>query len=195
MRGLEKLLFAFEARIRGRARVSLGAGLKGIGHIRIGNGVKVHAGSMIDASRGGEVILADRVTLNRFAYLQGGRGGICLEAGVEINSFSMIDGTGGVHIGTGTLIGPGVRIISYQHRFAGRLPVSGQPSEPKLITIGRDVWLGANVLVMAGVNIGEGAVIGAGSVVTRDIPNWAVAVGAPARIIKYREQSPEVSAA
>ena len=52
--------------------------------------------------------------------------------------------------------------------------------------VGPDIWLGSGVIVLA--NIGQGCVIGAGSVVTRDTPDRAVAVGAPARVIKYRCQ-------
>lgn len=52
--------------------------------------------------------------------------------------------------------------------------------------IGNDVFIGANVTVLDGVHIGDGAVIGAGAVVTKDIPPYAVAVGVPARIARYR---------
>ncbi len=53
-------------------------------------------------------------------------------------------------------------------------------------TIGHDVWIGHGVTVLAGVSIGIGACIGAGAVVTKDIPPYAIAVGVPARVIKYR---------
>ena len=52
--------------------------------------------------------------------------------------------------------------------------------------IGNDVWIGANVTVLKGVRIGDGAVVGAGSVVTKDIPELGIAVGNPARVVKYR---------
>lgn len=52
--------------------------------------------------------------------------------------------------------------------------------------IDHDVWLGANVVVKQGVHIGTGAVVGAGSVVTKDIPPYAIAVGSPAKVIRYR---------
>lgn len=55
-----------------------------------------------------------------------------------------------------------------------------------LTRIGNDVFIGANVTVLDGVTIGDGAVIGAGAVVTEDIPAYAVAVGVPARVVKYR---------
>jgi acetyltransferase-like isoleucine patch superfamily enzyme len=55
------------------------------------------------------------------------------------------------------------------------------------VAIGSDCWLGAMVVVLKGVRIGNGAVIGAGSVVTKDIPEYTVAVGIPAKVIKERE--------
>lgn len=58
--------------------------------------------------------------------------------------------------------------------------------ERKLIEIGNDVFIGANVTVLDGIKIGNGAVIGAGSVVSKDIPAFAIAVGSPIKIIKYR---------
>ena len=58
--------------------------------------------------------------------------------------------------------------------------------ERKRITIGNDVFIGMNVTILDGVMIGDGAVIGAGAVVNKDIPPYAVAVGCPIQIIKYR---------
>lgn len=58
--------------------------------------------------------------------------------------------------------------------------------ERKPITIGNDVFIGANVTILDGVTIGDGAVIGAGAVVSKDIPPYAVAVGCPIRVIRYR---------
>jgi len=58
------------------------------------------------------------------------------------------------------------------------------------IRIGNDVWIGARAIVVSGVTIGDGAVIGAGSVVTGDVPAYAIMVGAPARVLKYRFSEP-----
>jgi acetyltransferase-like isoleucine patch superfamily enzyme len=60
------------------------------------------------------------------------------------------------------------------------------------VIIGNDVWIGTSVIIMGGVNIGNGAVIGAGSIVTKDIPDYAIAVGIPARVIKYRFDIPVI---
>jgi maltose O-acetyltransferase len=62
-------------------------------------------------------------------------------------------------------------------------------SEKSTLIIGNDVWLGARVIVLSGCKrIGNGVVIGAGSVVTKDIPDYAVVGGNPARIIKFRNE-------
>ena len=58
--------------------------------------------------------------------------------------------------------------------------------ESKQIIIENDVFIGANVTVIDGVKIGNGAIIGAGAVVTKDIPPYAIAVGVPAKVVKYR---------
>jgi acetyltransferase-like isoleucine patch superfamily enzyme len=58
--------------------------------------------------------------------------------------------------------------------------------ERKKIVIGNDVFIGANVTVLDGVTIGDGAIIGAGAVVSKDIPPYAIAVGCPINVIKYR---------
>lgn len=54
------------------------------------------------------------------------------------------------------------------------------------ITIGDDVWIGTNAIILGGVKVGQGAIIGAGAVVAKDIPSYAVVVGNPARVVKYR---------
>ncbi len=58
--------------------------------------------------------------------------------------------------------------------------------------IGNDVWIGANVVILKGITIGNGAIVGAGSVVTKDLPSYSIAVGNPAKIIKYRYDPSEI---
>ena len=70
----------------------------------------------------------------------------------------------------------------------------GEISEYMPVTIGNDVFIGANVTVLDGVTIGDGAVIGAGSVVSKDIPPYAVAVGSPIEIKRYRMSEKQIAA-
>jgi len=62
-------------------------------------------------------------------------------------------------------------------------------NESKEVIIGNDVWIGTSSIILDGVKIGNGAVIAAGSVVTKDVPDYAIVGGVPARIIKYRPTS------
>lgn len=179
------LLFIVRQRRAGN-RVSFSAYVKGHERIEMGRGCKIHADASVDASRSSGVRFGDKVTLNRYAYVQGGNGGVRLGDRVEINNFSIVNGTGGVDIGGDTLIGPGVRIISYQHQYARGATIASQPVIARPIRIGRDVWLGANAIVLAGVTIGDGAVIAAGSVVREDVPAYAMVAGVPATIRKTR---------
>lgn len=70
-------------------------------------------------------------------------------------------------------------------KHLSRLPIP----DVKRTTIGNDVWIGSRVIIMQGVNIGTGAIIGAGAVVTKDVPDYAIVAGVPAKVIKYRFDS------
>lgn len=92
-------------------------------------------------------------------------------------------------IGNDVLIAPNVSILSRMHEFARTdIPMSLQGYRPeKGVVIGDDVWLGRNVVVLPGVNIGKGVIVGAGAVVTKDIPDYAIVAGVPAKVVKMRE--------
>lgn len=58
--------------------------------------------------------------------------------------------------------------------------------QPAAVVIGHDVWIGRSAIILPGVTVGNGAVVGAGAVVTRDVPPYAIAVGSPAKVVRYR---------
>ena len=92
-----------------------------------------------------------------------------------------------VVIGDYVIMGPDVKIYSRNHRFDQLdIPIQKQGKNEFHTTIGNDVWLGANVVVTAGCTIGNHAVVAAGSVVTKDVEEFAVVGGVPAKVIKYR---------
>lgn len=114
-------------------------------------------------------------------------GYIIIGDGTLVNYNCTFLGNGGINIGKNVLISPGVVITSFQHGFQDRnMLIVEQPGKFKTITIEDNVYLGSNVVVCPGVKIGQGSVIGAGAVVNKDISEYSVAVGVPARIIKRR---------
>lgn len=95
---------------------------------------------------------------------------------------------GEVRIGSDVMCGPEVVIFTEGHimsdvarpmRLQGKLPT--QP-----VTIGDDVWIGQRAMILPGVTIGSGVVIAAGSVVTKDVPDFAIVAGNPARLVRSR---------
>lgn len=89
-----------------------------------------------------------------------------------------------VRIGSNVMLAPNVAIYTAGHPIHPDSRKSGYEYGIP-ITIGNNVWIGGNVVVNPGVSIGDNAVIGAGSVVTRDIPDNAIAVGNPCRVVRY----------
>lgn len=89
-----------------------------------------------------------------------------------------------VTIGNNVWLGPNVGLYAVAHPMeaTGRMNKLGIA---KPITIGNNVWIGGNSVVLMGVTIGNNAIIGAGSVVTHDVPNNAVVIGNPAKVIRY----------
>ncbi|MGO9019926.1 MAG: acyltransferase [Syntrophobacteraceae bacterium] len=90
-------------------------------------------------------------------------------------------------IGTNCVIGSGVHIISglRQHRFENLdAPIKDQPGEFSPVSIGEDCWIGNGAIIAA--DVGKKCVIGVGSVVVKPIPDFAIAAGNPARVIRFR---------
>lgn len=81
--------------------------------------------------------------------------------------------------------GPNVYVTDQNHGVADReLPIGRQLEPEQPVRIGKGSWLGANAVVLPGVTIGCHVAVGAGAVVTRDLPDYSVAVGSPARVIR-----------
>lgn len=95
-----------------------------------------------------------------------------------------------VTFGKNVIMGPYCFFCTKNHEFADTdVPMMKQGYRPiQPIIVGDDVWFGQGVIVLPGVHIGTGSIIGAGAVVTKDIPDYAIVGGNPAKIIKYRKQ-------
>jgi acetyltransferase-like isoleucine patch superfamily enzyme len=132
--------------------------------LRVGPGVEVLHDSWLIAHPGNTLELAERVFVSQHCTI-----------------------SGDVRIGRDTLIAGFVTIIDANHRFADTSrPIREQGGTSAPIVVGEDVWIGSNAVILAGVHIGDHAVVAANATVTRDVPDWAVVGGTPARVLRDR---------
>ncbi|HTL71347.1 MAG TPA: acyltransferase [Candidatus Eisenbacteria bacterium] len=136
------------------------------GRMRIGGGNVFEGGCDVEVR--GTLEIGDRNYFNR---------------GVKIACL------GRVTVGSDCLIADSVHFYDHDHRSDDpRLPIRDQGYVSAPIEIGDGVWIGAKATVLKGVRIGDGAIVAAGSVVTRDVPDFAVAAGCPARVVRHRPE-------
>lgn len=154
----------------------------------VGKGVFILKGLTVNSPQ--YIEIGDRVRIGRFSRLS------CYDAGEPIllkigngcyiGDFFSVCTADKVLIGENTLIASYVTIVAENHGVNPEHPLGykKQPLIGKPVCIGKECWIGEKVIVLPGVTIGNGCIIGAGSVVTKDIPDYSMAVGNPAKIIK-----------
>jgi len=136
----------------------------------------------------GRIRIGDQGWIEKGAVLWAFDGSICMGANAFLGPYVTIYGHGGVEIGDQTLISMHASILSSDHAIPERAKLVRHCQDVlKPTKIGKDVWVGANAVVLGGVTIGDGCVVGAGAVVTKDLPAYSVAVGVPARIVRSRD--------
>jgi acetyltransferase-like isoleucine patch superfamily enzyme len=138
-----------------------------------------------------EIINSANVRIGRDCLLQdniyiraGTEGRITIGDRAALDSFCRLFGHGSIDIGEDTQIGPGCLITTTDHDYGDNLTVRF-----KRVSIGKRVWIGANVIILPGVEIGDGAVVEAGSVVMKNLPPRCVALGVPARVVKWQDKA------
>ena len=103
-------------------------------------------------------------------------------------NFTMVNSS--LSIGNYVMMAPNLLVIGGTHKFDSiDIPMREQGSNPKTeLVIGDDVWIGNRVTILSNCRrIGNGAIVGACSVVTKDVPDYAIVAGNPAKIIRYRQ--------
>ncbi len=110
---------------------------------------------------------------------------------VKIGEFSYFVGKGGLTMGDNLLIGAGTKIITSTHNFEeANTTIFEQGLKFEPINVGNDVWFGFDTKVFGNTKIGNGVVLGTNTLIKNtDIPDFAVVVGTPGKIIKYRNQA------
>jgi acetyltransferase-like isoleucine patch superfamily enzyme len=159
--------------------------------IRIGDDVAVDDGCVLDAkgTANAGIRIGSRVFLGRNTILTCKDGDIELEDGVNVSFQCAVFSASSVRIGADTLLAAYCYVVGGGHEFERTdVPVIDQARPSKGIDVGRGAWLGAGAVILDGVTVGHDAVVGARSVVTQDVPPFAIAVGAPARVLRDRRE-------
>ena len=143
----------------------------------------------IFAEPGRKVVVEHGASIAAHAFVHGP---VTLACHVSINPYATLDGgRAGIVIGEGSRIASRAQLFAFDHGIAPERAVREQPVRSRGIIVGRDVWVGAAATLTDGVRIGDHAVVGAGAVVTRDVPDWAVVGGVPARTLFDRRKGPD----
>ncbi len=139
--------------------------------------------------------LGDRVKIGSHALLR--RLELTAGSDITVNSYAVLHGK--ITLGSCISIAPGAKLFGENHNFA-RTDISfrEQGCSRKGIAVGDDVWIGADVIITDGVHVGSHSVIAAGAVVTKDVPEYSLVGGNPAKVIRNRlaaeKDSPELEA-
>ena len=135
-------------------------------NITLGHNVHIYPGVFFWGD--GPIVIGDNVDIGKDTILYSSR-------------------NGGIYIGADTQIAAHCYLVDMDHGIKKGIPIRIQDNICEKIVIGKDVWIAAGVQILKGSKIQDGAVIGAGAVVKGSIPENAIAVGIPARVLKYRE--------
>jgi len=162
--------------------------------MNLGSGVDFNLGggyrnTLRPAGSKGQIQIGDQGWIEKGAVLWAFDGSIRTGKHVFIGPYVTVYGHGGVEIGDDALISMKATILSSNHGIPDRSRhIRWEPSELLPTKIGRDVWIGANAVILGGVTIGDGCVVAAGAVVTKDLPAYSVAMGVPAKVVRSRSR-------
>lgn len=161
-------------KLKGSATIEDGCHINALskGGITIGGNFSIGRNSIIECTGvirelGEELIIGDNV-------------------GIAANAFIAMRGK--LEIGDNTIFGPGVSIHCENHNFSDlETPIRLQGATRKGVKIGKDCWIGSKAVILDGVTIGDHVIVAAGAVVTKDVPDYSIVGGVPAKVIKTRK--------
>ncbi len=160
----------------------------------IGSNIYIGRRCFFRSSRG-KTIIGNNIRFGNGCFIEvgGTNNDACLRIGNDFSATSnlFISCNNSVTLGNGVLFGNNIRIYDSNHGIdpEADMPYEHQPLVCKPVYVGDNTWIGDNCIILAGASIGTHSVIGAGSIVTGIIPEYSIAVGSPAKVIKRWDSS------
>lgn len=190
------LLYRFLLDMDGMAAIEDGVRLKYFNNIKLGRSAYLDHGVYLHACPAGIAIGAESFVMkNSILHVYNFRD--LPHAGIKIGMRSLIGeacilrGQGGITIGNDVFLAPMVQMLAVNHIYHDiSKPISLQGITAQGITVEDGAWIGGGAIILDGVRIGRNAVVGAGAVVTKDVPDYCIAVGNPARIVRDLRSNP-----
>lgn len=148
-----------------------------------GRGSKIYGSVRMDTPPYRKFSLGRRSVVESYACINNAVGDVIIGDHTRIGLHCTVIGP--VTIGSHVNLAQGITVTALNHNFedAG-LRIDEQGVSTKAVTIGDDVWIGANAVILPGVTIGRHVVVAAGAVVTKDVPDHSLVAGVPAKVVK-----------
>ena len=143
----------------------------------------IHRSARMDTPPYRKFRLGDYSVVESFACINNAVGDVVIGDHTRIGLHNTIIGP--VSIGSHVNLAQGITVTALNHNFKDsnkRIDEQGVCTNP--VTIGNDIWIGANAVILPGVTIGDHSVVAAGAVVTKDVPPHSLVAGVPAKVIK-----------
>jgi acetyltransferase-like isoleucine patch superfamily enzyme len=194
--GLRAVAYRLMLQMEGVAAIEDGVRIRFAEHVRLGPGVYLDHGVYLHACPGGISIGRESLVMkNAILHVYNFRGlphaGITIGARSLVGEGCILRGQGGITIGDDVYLGTLVQLLAVNHVFHDTTrPISQQGITARGISIADGAWVGSGAIIIDGVRVGRNAVVGAGAVVTGDVPDYAVAVGNPARTVRDLRAEP-----
>lgn len=144
---------------------------------------KIHRSVRMDTPPYRKFSLGDYSVVESFSCINNAVGDVIIGDHTRVGLHNTVIGP--VTIGSHVNLAQGITVTALNHNFAEKgLRIDEQGVSTNQVTIGNDIWIGANAVILPGVTIGDHSVVAAGAVVTKDVPPHTLVAGVPAKIIK-----------
>ena len=154
------------------------------GKISIGDGVYLRRNVELRAHNNGEIKIGSQIRIDRgVRILAANESIIDIKSGTRIGLYSVFNGGDSITLYENCLISGFVYLQTSMHKYNDAIPIKDQGYEHKPVSLGKNVWLGAHVVVLPGVSLGEKCIVGSNAVVTKSFDANQMIAGVPAKSI------------